>query len=85
MQRLFGWEGRREALTFGFAWIYLVSMTSVLAGLFLPFAEQQYGCPRNTACLLLAELSQPPLVGKVRLVPPFSGLCQGHCFSDCSA
>jgi len=62
MQRLFGWEGRREALTFGFAWIYLVSMTSVLAGLFLPFAEQQYGCPRNTACLLLAELSQPPLV-----------------------
>ncbi len=62
-QQQLGWKGHREALTFDFAWAYLVSMAAALAGLFLPFAQQQYGCPHDAACLLIAALSQPSLVG----------------------
>ena len=48
-------------VTFGFAWVYLVSSVAALAGLFLPFGRQVYGCPPGAGCLLLAAVAEPTL------------------------
>jgi hypothetical protein len=67
---------RERALALSFAWAYLVSMVVALVGLFLPFVQQQFGCPPTAACILPVVVAQPSLV-HTQVGPTLLGLVSG--------
>ncbi|HYA00676.1 MAG TPA: hypothetical protein VEK76_10035 [Candidatus Binatia bacterium] len=55
------WRNLETVPTVAFGWAYLGFTAVVLLGLFLPFVEQEYGCPPTQGCFLFVGVLRPTL------------------------